>query len=47
VDGNLRWTNLNLERHGVASWLFSLRRPAPLRGTDIVQVQSRSDEGEM
>jgi hypothetical protein len=47
VDGNLRWTNLNLERHGVASWLFGLRRPAPLRGTDIVQVQSRSDEGEM
>src|SRR3982075_197273 len=29
------------------SALLGLRRPAPLRGTHIVQVQSRSDESEM
>src|SRR5262245_12283694 len=29
------------------SSLFALRRPSPLRGTDIVQVRSRSDKSEM
>src|SRR6266545_4607177 len=29
------------------SALFALRRPAPLRGTDIVQVHSRSNESQM